>query len=73
MNQLSAAHRDLPFGTRLRVSNLENGKSVVLVVNDRGPFAGDRLIDVSKRAADDLGFTGQGTARVSLAVISSCT
>jgi rare lipoprotein A len=72
MNRRTAAHRRLPFGTKIRVTNLENGKSVVLVVNDRGPYVAGRLIDVSRRAAEDLGFIGQGTARVRLSVVEAC-
>jgi rare lipoprotein A len=62
--RLTAAHRSLPFGTRLRVYNLENGRSVVVRVNDRGPRRSDRLLDVSYRAAERLGFSGAGLARV---------
>ena len=61
---LSAAHRTLPMLVNVRVTDLENGKSVVLRVNDRGPFAKSRIIDVSERAARLLGFYNQGTARV---------
>ena len=62
---LTAAHRSLPFGTMLRVTNLANGKSIVVRVNDRGPFVRSRALDVSHGAARALGFVGQGTARVS--------
>jgi len=62
--RLTAAHRTLPFGTRLRVLNLENGRSVVVRVNDRGPRRKDRILDVSYRAAKRLGFSGAGLARV---------
>jgi rare lipoprotein A len=61
---LTAAHRTLPFGSRLRVTNLANRRSVVVVVNDRGPFAGGRILDVSQGAADALGFRRAGVARV---------
>ncbi|MBV9570656.1 MAG: septal ring lytic transglycosylase RlpA family protein [Alphaproteobacteria bacterium] len=61
---LTAAHRTLPMPVRVRVINLENGKSLVLRVNDRGPFAQGRIIDVSKHAAEILGFYAKGTARV---------
>ena len=64
MHGMSAAHRTLPFGTKVRVRNLKNGRSVVLRVNDRGPFARGRVIDVSKAAASKLGFIRAGTARV---------
>lgn len=65
---LTAAHRSLPFGTRVRVENLRNGKFVVVRINDRGPFAGGRVIDVSKAAAQQLGMLGAGTAKVKLDV-----
>lgn len=61
---MTAAHRSLPFGTRVRVTNLRNGRSVVVRVNDRGPFVAGRIIDVSKAAAARLGFVSTGTARV---------
>lgn len=64
MNAATAAHRTLPFGTFVRVTNLENGRSVVLRINDRGPFVKRRIIDVSRHAARVLGFLRQGTARV---------
>lgn len=61
---LTAAHRTLPMPVNVRVTNLDNGKSVVVRVNDRGPYAKGRIIDVSKRAAELLGFYAKGTARV---------
>lgn len=64
MNELSAAHPTLPMPSFVRVTNLENGRSVILRVNDRGPFARGRLIDVSRRAAQILGYEKSGTARV---------
>lgn len=63
-NALSAAHTTLPMPSFVRVTNLENGRSLVLRVNDRGPFVDDRIIDVSRRAAQLLGFMNQGTAKV---------
>lgn len=69
-NKLTAAHRTLQMPSLVRVTNLENGRSVVLRVNDRGPFKHGRVIDVSKRAADLLGFIGDGTARVRVDVLS---
>ncbi len=66
---LSAAHRTLPFGTYLLVRNLDNGASVVVRVNDRGPFAKNRVIDLSEAAARIIGMIPTGTARVSLAVV----
>ncbi len=64
MHGLTAAHRTLPMPSFIKVTNLENGKSVVLRVNDRGPFHSNRLIDVSHEAADVLGFKSKGMARV---------
>jgi rare lipoprotein A len=71
MEKLTAAHRTLPFGTRVRVENLENGKNIELRINDRGPFVEDRILDVSRAAARALGMLGTGTARVRIEVISS--
>lgn len=65
----TAAHRSLPFGTKVRVTNLRNGRSVVVRINDRGPFVRGRVIDVSRAAASELGFTGAGVTRVHLAVL----
>ena len=61
---MTAAHRSLPFGTKVLVENLNNGKAVVVRINDRGPFIKGRIIDVSKAAASVLGMLGSGTARV---------
>ena len=61
---MTAAHRTLAFGSHVRVTNLRNGRSVVVVVNDRGPFIHGRVIDVSTRAAEALGFRSAGVARV---------
>jgi peptidoglycan lytic transglycosylase len=69
MNQLTAANRDLPLGTKIQVTNLHNHRSVVLRVNDRGPFVPGRMLDVSKTAAEHLGFIGAGLARVELKVL----
>ena len=66
----SAAHRTLPFGTKVRVTNLSNRRSVVVTITDRGPFSGSRVIDVSTQAADRLGFRGEGVARVRVETIS---
>ncbi|MGO4572267.1 septal ring lytic transglycosylase RlpA family protein [Microvirga sp. 2TAF3] len=63
---MTAAHRSLPFGTKVRVVNEKNGRSVVVRVNDRGPFAHRRIIDLAKGPADELGLTSTGTAYVSL-------
>ncbi|NBX73542.1 MAG: septal ring lytic transglycosylase RlpA family protein [Alphaproteobacteria bacterium] len=68
-NELTAAHPTLPMPSLVRVSNLENGRSVVVRINDRGPFKDGRIIDVSERAADLLGFKGQGTTRVRVQIL----
>ena len=62
--ELTAAHRTLPFGTRVRVTNLANGRSVVVRINDRGPYAHGRIIDVSRAAAEKLGMVHRGIVRV---------
>jgi rare lipoprotein A len=69
MNALTAAHRTLPLGTRVRVTNTENGRSVVVRINDRGPFRDGRIIDVSRAAARELGATGHGLFSVRLEVL----
>jgi rare lipoprotein A len=61
---MTAAHRTAPFGARLRVTNLTNGRSVVVRVNDRGPFVRGRIVDVSQGAARQIGMNGRGVARV---------
>lgn len=66
---LTAAHRNLPFGTKVRVTNLWNGRSAVVRINDRGPFHGNRLIDLSHGAADALGLISSGVAQVRLEVL----
>lgn len=63
-DRLTAAHRSLPFGTRLKVTNLSNGREVVVRVNDRGPYVKGRIIDVSYAAAKRLSMTGKGVVRV---------
>jgi rare lipoprotein A len=69
MNDLTAAHRTLPFGTSVMVTNLANDRSVVVRINDRGPFVKGRIIDLSYAAARVLGLVGPGTARVRLEVL----
>lgn len=66
---LTAAHRTLPFGTRVRVTRLDTGSSVIVRINDRGPFKENRVIDLSERAAEDIGMTGSGLTNVSLEVL----
>jgi rare lipoprotein A len=69
--RMTAAHRSLPFGTRVRVTNLSNGRSVIVRINDRGPFGRDRsrVIDLSKAAARELDFMKSGWARVKIEVL----
>jgi rare lipoprotein A len=69
-NDLTAAHPSLPFGTKIRVTNQYNGRSVVVRVNDRGPYAGGRIIDLSAGSADVIGLTASGVAPVALEVLS---
>ncbi len=66
----TAAHRTLPFGSQVRVTNLHNNRSVVVTINDRGPFIGGRVIDVSTHAADALGFRSAGVTHVRVEPIS---
>jgi rare lipoprotein A len=69
MNALTAAHRTFPFGTKVRVTNLENDKSVIVRVNDRGPFKEGRIVDLSLGAAKAIDLVQTGTARVKLEVL----
>ena len=69
MYAMTAAHATLPMPTIVRVTNLENGRSVVVRINDRGPFADDRIIDMSRAGARELGFEEQGLARVRVTVL----
>jgi rare lipoprotein A len=66
----SAAHKSLPLGTKVRVSKLGSGKSIVVRINDRGPFVKGRIIDLSRRAAKDLGIIKSGVAKVEVEVLS---
>jgi rare lipoprotein A len=68
--EFTAAHRTLPFGTRVRVTHAGNGRTVVVRINDRGPFTNGRIIDVSKSAAQALGMVGQGIATVQIEVMN---
>jgi rare lipoprotein A len=67
---MTAAHRSLPFGARVRVTNVKNGRSVIVRINDRGPYAKRRVIDVSRGAAQQLGMVSAGTAQVKLEVLA---
>ncbi|MDX2307434.1 MAG: septal ring lytic transglycosylase RlpA family protein [Hyphomicrobium sp.] len=68
-NAMTAAHKTLPFGTVVRVTNRNNGRSVTVRINDRGPYIKGRVIDLSKAAAKEIGMTGSGIAPVSVSVI----
>lgn len=70
-DRLTAAHRTLPLGSRVRVTNARNGDSVVVRINDRGPFHGNRVIDLSTAAARTIGLVRSGTGRVNLALLIS--
>lgn len=69
MNGFTCAHRTLPLGTIVRITNLENGKSIELKVNDRGPFVDGRIVDLSRGAAEKLGMIQLGTAIVKIEVV----
>lgn len=69
-DMLTAAHRTAPFGSKLRVTNLATGQSVIVRVNDRGPFRAGRIIDLSHAAAREIGMHRSGTAKVSLALLA---
>jgi rare lipoprotein A len=71
MRKLTAAHRTFPFDTMVRVTNLENGKSTVVRITDRGPFVGNRIIDLSQAAAREIESIGHGVVRVRLEVVSA--
>ena len=68
MNQLTAAHRTLPFGTRIRMRSVSDGKEVSVRINDRGPFARGRIIDLSLAAAKEIGMLNRGEIEVELSV-----
>lgn len=70
-DELTAAHRSLPFGSLVRVTNVSNGDSVVVRINDRGPFSRGRVIDISHAAARQIGMHRSGTARVKLALLNT--
>jgi len=68
-NKLTAAHRTLPLGTRVRVTNLENNRSVIVIISDRGPSRADRMIDLSLAAARELNMIGSGVVKVRVEVL----
>jgi rare lipoprotein A len=69
MNAMTAAHKTLRFGTKVKVTNTTNGQSVVVRINDRGPFVGSRVIDLSRSAASAIDMIGPGTAKVTIEVL----
>ena len=69
-NAMTAAHKELPFQTWVEVTNLENGRKVTVRINDRGPFVEGRIIDLSEKAADELGIKIVGLAQVSLKIVN---
>ena len=71
MHAMTAAHRTLPFGTMVRVEDLKTGRSVVVRINDRGPYGRGRIIDVSEAAARELGIIDRGIAKVRIVVLST--
>jgi rare lipoprotein A len=71
MNKLTAAHRTLPLGTRVLVTNLDNGRTVEVRINDRGPFRRNRVLDLSYAAAQQLGAIGEGVIPVTLEIVTS--
>jgi rare lipoprotein A len=71
--KLTAAHRSLPFGTKVLVTNKRNGRSVIVRINDRGPFIRGRVLDVSKAAAQNIGMVSSGTAQVCFQVVDADT
>lgn len=70
-SKLTAAHKSLPFGTKVKVTNVANSQSVEVIINDRGPYVDGRIIDLSKSAAEKLGFISQGLAEVQVEVIDA--
>lgn len=70
MYSLTAAHRTLPFNTRIKVTNMENKKSVIVRINDRGPFKKGRVVDLSYKAAKKIGLIKKGTAKVQIKILS---
>jgi len=69
MNEISAAHKTLPFNTKLKVTNLENNRSVIVRVNDRGPYKKGRILDLSYRAAQEIGMLDTGVANVKITIL----
>ena len=72
MHAMTAAHRRLPMGTEVKVTNLRNSREATLRINDRGPYARGRILDVSRKGAEQLGFTDAGIARVRIETLNAC-
>ncbi|MXV38827.1 septal ring lytic transglycosylase RlpA family protein [Flavobacteriaceae bacterium Ap0902] len=70
MNQMTAAHKSLPFGTKVEVTNITNGKSVIVTINDRGPYVGKRIFDLSKAAFHQIAKKGKGIATVTYRILN---
>ena len=70
-HELTAAHKSLPFGTKVKVTNIRNGKSVVVEINDRGPYAKSRVLDLSQAAFSEIGHTNTGVMKVEYEIIKS--
>ncbi|WP_313383888.1 septal ring lytic transglycosylase RlpA family protein [Chishuiella sp.] len=70
-HELTAAHKSLPFGTKVKVTNIRNGKSVVVEINDRGPYVKSRVLDLSQAAFDEIGHTNTGVMQVEYEVLKS--
>lgn len=68
-NSMTAAHKTLPFGTKAKVTNLKNGKSTIVIINDRGPFVADRIIDLSRAAAESIDMIKDGVAEVEIQIL----
>lgn len=68
-SKLTAAHRTIPFGTNVKITNLKNGKEVIVVINDRGPFHSSRALDVSRAAFEEIGDTDHGTIPVEYEIV----
>lgn len=69
-NKYTAAHKTLPFGTKVKVTNIQNGKSVIVVINDRGPFVSGRVIDLSRAAAEDIDMIKSGVVDVEIQILN---
>lgn len=69
MNELTAAHKKLPFGTKVKITNIHNNKSVIVTINDRGPFVGNRKFDLSKAAFNEIASIGSGVIKATFEIL----